>query len=71
MKTGFFHLLSDCKTVKEISSEEWVKIAMQEREKGTHTKLICRVHPTELYFVKGKKSMWIPRRQLDQILGES
>lgn len=71
MTFGFFHLLSDHKTVKEISSEAWVKIALKEREKDTHVKLICRVHDTEVYFVKGKNSIWIPRRQLEQLLGES
>lgn len=70
MKQRFFWLYADGKTVKEISWEEWRKIANDDykREK---TRKICRVDNTEFYARKGNNFIWIPRRQLEEVLGHA
>lgn len=62
-KARFFWLLSDNKTVREISAEEYFR---KERQKKACQLII--LHDTEITLVKGKRICWLPRKQLQQVL---
>ena len=68
MKRRAFWLLSDGKTVREVSWREWSDIAQKEYNKTKNTRLICTVSPSEVYIRKGNLSIWIPTEQLKEIL---
>lgn len=68
MKVRWFWLLSDHKTIREISWDQWKKIVEKDFEKRSHTRLICRVCDSEIYFRKGSDFLWIPMDQLKEIL---
>lgn len=68
METRYFWCRSDGKTVEEISWEEWRNIVRKQLQKETNTKLLVRVHPSEVFLIKGNQSFWIPRTQLEKTL---
>jgi len=58
-----YHLLSDNKTVRELSWNEYNKIRIQNPPRK-----IAIVHPDEVYIFKGSSGIWVKRCQLEQIL---
>lgn len=67
-KLRCFWLLSDHKTVREISHEEMNKLRASDHEGGNHK--FVMLWDTELYILHGKRSLWVKREQLEQVLGE-
>ena len=68
-KLRCYHLLSDGKTVREISLEtHWE--AWRQDLRRVKTRLLCRARPDEIHFSKGKTGMTIPMAQLRSILGD-
>ena len=70
MNERYFWLLSDQKTVREISWEKWRELANKDWNRDNHVRTICSVSKSELYFRRGKASFWIPLRQLKEVLTE-
>lgn len=61
----YFWLYADGKTVKEISWEEYRKLFVSKNRY-----LLCRIYSdTEIAFRKGNNYIWLPLRQLKEILG--
>lgn len=71
MKTKYYHLLSDRKTVKEITFDDWSHIVRVENSKVTRARLVCRVSKHEIYFRQGKKSMWLAISQVGAIIAKT
>lgn len=66
--TRFFHLLSDNKTVAEIDSEQYKKLASQNIKSDRAFKLLV-VHDTEL-LIYHRQTVWVSRDQLEKVLEE-
>jgi len=67
----YFHLFSDRKTVKEISWEEHRKLFNTGWENSTKKYLLVLVFPSEIGFVYGQAVIWIPVKQLLQVLQQA
>jgi len=64
----YFHLFNDRKTVKEISWEEHRKLVNVGWEHSTKKYLLVLVSPSEIGLVYGKSIIWVPVKQLLQVL---
>jgi len=64
----YYWLLSDGKTVREISWEEYHKINMENWKRETNLKLICYLDNSFFQARRGKKYVTVHLRQLKQIL---
>jgi len=62
-----FWLLSDRKTVREISHAKYWDIVRFERDHA-RKKLLVIVYSGEIMIRKGEHYAWIPRRQLNEVL---
>lgn len=65
----YFHLLSDGKTVREITSDEWFRIVVKERD-WANSKLVATLYDNEISFNKGHSHIFVLKSQLDKILKE-
>jgi len=64
----YFHLYSDRKTVKEISWEEHQKLVNTGWENPTKKYLLIQIARSEIGIVYGQTMVWIPVKQLLQVL---
>lgn len=67
----FFWLMSDRKTVRELTFEAWREIMFTEFKKKTNSRLLVRVDHSAVYARKGERSLWISLEQLKQVLEEA
>lgn len=67
----YYHLFSDRKTVKEISWEEHRKLVNTGWEHSTKKYLLVLVSPSEMGVVYGRNIIWIPFKQLLQVLQQA
>jgi len=65
----YFWLLSDRKTVRELSQEQWKGI-MRENRRHRNKKRVARIDGTDIYLNDGYDGFWISLKQLMQILGK-
>ena len=64
----YYWFLSDGKIVREISWEEWRKMASKDMHKKSNTRLLCRIETSYISFRKGNRHIWIPLKQLRKVL---
>lgn len=67
MKAKNYWLLSDGKTVREITWEQWRDMVNEDYDRK-NKRTLMRVWDSEVYFRKGKSSFWVDRRQLEKVL---
>lgn len=61
----FFHLLSDGKTVREISEREYWRLSRQRQDRKEFRLLTYSKHGISA--VKGKHAVFVPMRQLNEV----
>lgn len=67
-ETKYYHLLSDGKTVREITWEDWLQMGREDYDRS-NTRLMVRILADgDLTARKGKSYNYIPKRQLDKVL---
>ena len=67
MKPKYYWLLSDGKTVKELTQEEYRKKATNDMKTNTNH-LFMIVWDSEVHFGQARRGISVRRKQLDQIL---
>ena len=63
----YYHLLSHGKNVKELSSDQWLNILLNQRN-WSNTKLVVTVYNNEISLNKGQNHIFLFKSQLDEIL---
>jgi len=70
MKPKYYWLLSDGKTIRELTREQYRNMAIQDMRQNRDSHLFAVVWDSEVYFGRGRKGINIRRFQLDKILGD-
>lgn len=68
MEPKCYWLLSDGKTVRELSFERYREMALKDMKEDKSSHLFAVVWDTEIHFGKGRRGITIRRRQLNEIL---
>ena len=68
MKPKYFWLLSDHRTIREISAEEFKQKAKANWDSTTISYLLVVNHGSEICVVQSKSAFTIPMAQLKQVL---
>ena len=63
----YYHLLSDGKTIREISGDEWLNIVLNQR-KWSNTKLVATIYDNEISLNKGDNHIFLLKMQLDKLI---